>query len=80
MTLYLALISVIRLYDLALGSYVLALGHFLIEALVFRTAGFGPGLLSPLIVACECRAEMMFRPRDSSTSDNARSNESDLDD
>ena len=40
-----------RFYDLALISYVLALGHFASEFVVFRTAGIGPGLLSPLIVA-----------------------------
>ncbi|KAK4057149.1 ergosterol biosynthesis protein [Microbotryomycetes sp. JL221] len=39
------------LYDLALISYVLALGHFVIELFVFRTAGLGAGLISPLIVA-----------------------------
>ncbi|KAL8279954.1 hypothetical protein RQP46_007535 [Phenoliferia psychrophenolica] len=44
-------ISVKGFYDLALISYVLALGHFASEALVFRTAGLGPGLISPLIVA-----------------------------
>jgi len=40
-----------RLYDLALVSYVLALGHFVLELVVFRSAGFGAGLISPLIVA-----------------------------
>ncbi|KAK4051447.1 ergosterol biosynthesis protein [Microbotryomycetes sp. JL201] len=39
------------LYDLALISYVLALGHFALEFVVYRTAGLGPGLLSPLVVA-----------------------------
>lgn len=42
-----------RFYDLALISYVLALGHFALEAVVYRTAGLGPGLISPLIVASE---------------------------
>ncbi|KAM0789171.1 hypothetical protein ACM66B_000019 [Microbotryomycetes sp. NB124-2] len=39
------------LYDLALISYVLALGHFSLEFVVFKTAGLGAGLLSPLVVA-----------------------------
>ncbi|ORY63800.1 hypothetical protein BCR35DRAFT_295266 [Leucosporidium creatinivorum] len=39
------------MYDLALVSYVLALGHFALEFVVYRTAGLGPGLISPLIVA-----------------------------
>lgn len=38
-------------YALSLLSYVLALSHFVLEALVFRTAGLGAGLISPLIVA-----------------------------
>ncbi|KAM0752599.1 Erg28-like protein [Meredithblackwellia eburnea MCA 4105] len=44
-------ITIKPLYDLALISYVLALGHFVAEAVIFRTAGLGPGLLSPLVVA-----------------------------
>lgn len=42
-----------RLYDLSLISYVLALGHFALEVIVFRTAGLGPGVISPFIVASE---------------------------
>ncbi|CAE6416101.1 unnamed protein product [Rhizoctonia solani] len=38
-------------YDLTMWTYVLAFGHFTSEFLVFRTAGLGPGLLSPMIVA-----------------------------
>ncbi|GAA6019807.1 hypothetical protein JCM10207_003703 [Rhodosporidiobolus poonsookiae] len=38
------------MYDLALVSYVLALGHFFSEFALFRTAGF-QGALSPFIVA-----------------------------
>ncbi|BGP17152.1 ergosterol biosynthesis protein [Rhodosporidiobolus nylandii] len=38
------------MYDLALASYVLALGHFASEFLVFRTAGL-VGVASPFIVA-----------------------------
>lgn len=41
------------MYQLSLISYVLALGHFALELLVFRTASLGAGLISPLIVACE---------------------------
>lgn len=42
-----------RFYDLAIISYILAFGHFASEALVFKTAGPGPGLFSPIIVASE---------------------------
>lgn len=45
--------SLSRLYDLAIISYILAFTHFGLEALVFRTAGFGAGLMSPIIVACK---------------------------
>ncbi|SGZ00182.1 BQ5605_C034g11329 [Microbotryum silenes-dioicae] len=44
-------ISLKPMYELALISYVLALGHFALEWLVFRTAALGGGLISPLIVA-----------------------------
>ncbi|GAA5835134.1 hypothetical protein JCM11251_000171 [Rhodosporidiobolus azoricus] len=37
-------------YDLALISYILALGHFASEFLIFRSAGF-VGVSSPFIVA-----------------------------
>lgn len=46
------------MYDLALVSYVLALGHFALEFLFYRTAGLGPGLISPLIVACRLNLNM----------------------
>lgn len=50
------------MYNLALVSYVLALGHFALEFVVYRTAGLGPGLISPLIVACEwCRDVSIIR-------------------
>ncbi|CUA76088.1 Ergosterol biosynthetic protein 28 [Schizosaccharomyces pombe 972h-] [Rhizoctonia solani] len=38
-------------YDLTMWTYVLAFGHFTSEFLIYRTAGLGPGLLSPVIVA-----------------------------
>lgn len=38
-------------YDLTMWTYVLAFGHFTSEFLIFRTAGLGPGLLSPMIVS-----------------------------
>ncbi|KAI5481869.1 hypothetical protein MNV49_000146 [Pseudohyphozyma bogoriensis] len=44
-------INVKGFYDLALISYVLALGHFVSELVIFKTAGIGAGLISPLIVA-----------------------------
>lgn len=42
-----------RLYDLAILSYILAFGHFGSELLVFRTAGLGAPLLSPVVVSSE---------------------------
>ncbi|KAF8606641.1 Erg28-like protein [Ceratobasidium sp. AG-I] len=38
-------------YDLTMWTYVLAFAHFSSELLIFRTAGIGPGLLSPVIVS-----------------------------
>lgn len=34
-------------------SFVIALGHFVSEVLVFGTAKLSPGIISPLVVACE---------------------------
>ncbi|KAI4204829.1 MAG: hypothetical protein LQ350_000895 [Teloschistes chrysophthalmus] len=59
---YTALASIIRLYaaynitdpvvyQLALWTYVVALGHFYSEWLVFRTARFGEGLVGPLAIS-----------------------------
>lgn len=45
------------MYDLAIISYVLALGHFVLEFVVFRTAGLGPGLISPFIVASKLQRD-----------------------
>ncbi|KAB5592529.1 Ergosterol biosynthetic protein [Ceratobasidium theobromae] len=39
------------IYDLTMWTYVLAFGHFSSEFLIFRTAGIGPGLLSPVVVS-----------------------------
>jgi hypothetical protein len=50
-----------RLYDLAIISYILALGHFVLEFIVFQTAGLGPGLISPLIVASTSLIWMISR-------------------
>lgn len=52
-------------YGLAFASYVFAGGHFLSEAFVFRSAGWGPGLLSPIIVAsrsarCSSACQMLM--------------------
>ena len=44
--------STCRMYDLAIVSYILALGHFASEATVYGTAGV-QGLAGPLVVACE---------------------------
>ncbi|KAL8662884.1 MAG: hypothetical protein Q9202_004306 [Teloschistes flavicans] len=59
---YTALASIIRLYaaynitnpivyQLALCTYVVALGHFYSEWLVFRTARWGEGLAGPLVIS-----------------------------
>ena len=34
-------------------SFVIALAHFVSETFVYKTAKLGPGMISPLIVACE---------------------------
>ncbi|KAF9790901.1 Erg28-like protein [Thelephora terrestris] len=38
-------------YDIALFTYFFAFAHFGSELLIFRTASFGPGALSPVIVS-----------------------------
>ncbi|GAA5996560.1 hypothetical protein JCM11641_002093, partial [Rhodosporidiobolus odoratus] len=48
------------MYDLALISYVLALGHFASEFLVFRTAGL-VGVASPFVVATTSLTWMIQR-------------------
>lgn len=53
-----------RMYDLAIVSYVLALGHFATEAAVYGTAGL-QGLAGPLIVSCmftETRSLLVCAP------------------
>lgn len=42
--------SFIRMYGLALFSYVVVVGHYLSEWLVFKTSSFAGPLASPLIV------------------------------
>ena len=44
-----------RLYDLTIWSFGLALLHFGSEWFYFKTASYGPGVLSPIIVASNCR-------------------------
>ncbi|MBN3271130.1 ERG28 protein, partial [Polyodon spathula] len=39
------------LYHITLGSFVLALGHFLSEAFIYKTAPLTIGVMAPLIVA-----------------------------
>ena len=42
-----------RIYDLTLFTYLFAFAHFGSELLIFRTASFGPGSLSPVVVSSE---------------------------
>jgi len=42
-----------RIYDLTLFTYLFAFAHFTSELLIFRTASFGPGALSPVLVSSE---------------------------
>lgn len=42
-----------RLYHITLGTFVLALGHFLSEAFIYKTAPLTIGVMAPLIVASE---------------------------
>ena len=42
-----------RIYDLTLLTYFFAFAHFGSELLIFRTASFGPGALSPVVVSSE---------------------------
>lgn len=37
-------------------SFVIALAHFISETFIYKTAKISPGIISPLIVACECFA------------------------
>ncbi|MBN3287588.1 ERG28 protein, partial [Polyodon spathula] len=39
------------LYHITLGTFVLALGHFLSEAFIYKTAPLTIGVMAPLIVA-----------------------------
>lgn len=47
---YLLMVSV---YDLTIFTYFFAFAHFGSELLILRTATFGPGALSPVIVSSE---------------------------
>lgn len=42
-----------RLYHITLWTFVLALGHFLSEAFIYKTAPLTIGVIAPLIVASE---------------------------
>ncbi|GAC96165.1 hypothetical protein PHSY_003745 [Pseudozyma hubeiensis SY62] len=41
-------------YELCMWSFVIALVHFVSETFVYKTTKLGPGIISPLIVACKC--------------------------
>lgn len=44
-----------RLYHITLWTFVLALGHFLSEAFIYKTAPLTIGVMAPLIVASESK-------------------------
>lgn len=44
-----------RIYDLTIFTYFFAFAHFGSELLIFRTASFGPGALSPVVVSSESK-------------------------
>ncbi|KAL8789162.1 MAG: hypothetical protein Q9213_001269 [Squamulea squamosa] len=67
---YTAVVSIIRLYaaydltdpmlyQLAIWTYVVALGHFYSEWLIFRTARWGEGLAGPVVISVGSLAWML---------------------
>ncbi|KAL8900981.1 MAG: hypothetical protein Q9192_000804, partial [Flavoplaca navasiana] len=69
---YTALASIIRLYaaynitdpmlyQLAIWTYIVALGHFYSEWLVFGTARWGKGLAGPVIISVSSLAWMVVQ-------------------
>ncbi|KAL8841836.1 MAG: hypothetical protein Q9205_002461 [Flavoplaca limonia] len=69
---YTALASIIRLYaaynitnpmlyQLAIWTYIVALGHFYSEWLVFGTARWGKGLAGPVIISVSSLAWMVMQ-------------------
>ncbi|KAL8855960.1 MAG: hypothetical protein Q9178_007410 [Gyalolechia marmorata] len=69
---YTAVVSIIRLYaaynitdpllyQLALWTYVVALGHFYSEWLIFKTARWGEGLAGPLVVSAGSLTWMLLQ-------------------
>lgn len=53
MTALMCHINLCRLYHITLWTFVLALGHFLSEAFIYKTAPLTIGVMAPLIVASE---------------------------
>ncbi|KAI4245951.1 MAG: hypothetical protein L6R40_002167 [Gallowayella cf. fulva] len=69
---YTAIVAIIRiyaaynitdpvLYQLALWTYVVALGHFYSEWLIFRTARWGEGLAGPVVISVGSLAWMIMQ-------------------
>ena len=40
-----------RVYDMALGAYILALTHFSLETFVYKTVRFGRASLGPYVIS-----------------------------
>ncbi|KAI4112430.1 MAG: hypothetical protein LQ338_008313 [Usnochroma carphineum] len=69
---YTALASIIRvyaaynitdpmIYQLAIWTYIVALGHFYSEWLIFKTARWGKGLAGPLVISVTSLAWMVLQ-------------------